>query len=542
MIKDNYEDLNNIYSNDNYLADFLSSNGIIIFKTYNKKYGFIDLKNDIYTENKYDLLVVVNSNTLISKINDTYQLINNYEETISDNYDEMKKESNGTIIVKRNGKYGLIDYSGKIIFDCLYDGINNKIAYINHEDGIRSYYYNYNGIIYNAHNGIPKYYENDILYECMPKNDQNVICDGIRKFNYSEETDYSRITNVETKEYIDDVSINSTFNENGRFVIRKKINDTLYSFLIDKEFNTYFSSKNYRITKSNHGTYVLTDNENNKELINSDGKYITNKKYKYSDINVLENRLILAKTRNKTFMYDLNGLERELNYDYFSIVGDINSDVLVGKYNIKGQYKAIKYNYIDRNGKEVFKTQNFDEAYKFENNMSICMKYNKNNKGIYKKYYVLDDHGLLKFSFSKDNDLKFKALYYAKESNVFYGKLQNKNKWCILDDKGNIIKEVYADRLDYIKYSETNGYFILKSALLKDNTIRYGIIDEKGNIVLPSIYYNINFINGRFVNVSVPNYPKKLLVLVDLNDKEKYITSLNDIYSGNDMKLINRKK
>lgn len=106
----------------------LSSNKILV--CVNKKYGVIDINENIIVPIKYKEFEQIGNDLYKTKLNGYYGLKNssNYA-YLKDEYDSIKPFYD-TFLIKKEGKYGLVDIKGKMIIDATYDKIVKKDEYI----------------------------------------------------------------------------------------------------------------------------------------------------------------------------------------------------------------------------------------------------------------------------------------------------------------------------------------------------------------------------------------------------------------------------
>lgn len=97
---------------------------------YEKKYGIIDLKENVIVPIKYQKFKKTNQNHFITKLNGYYGILDTENNILVKNECEKIKLLYNTIILKRYGKYGLADLDGKIIYDIQYDKIKCLGEYI----------------------------------------------------------------------------------------------------------------------------------------------------------------------------------------------------------------------------------------------------------------------------------------------------------------------------------------------------------------------------------------------------------------------------
>lgn len=115
---------NNSYSK----MDEFKPNRLIVRR--NKKYGIIDLKENVIVPIKYQKFIVDGNGVFITKLNGYWGIVDSDNRILVENDCEKIKSLQSTILLKRYNKYGLTDLNGKIIYDIKYDKIKNLGEYI----------------------------------------------------------------------------------------------------------------------------------------------------------------------------------------------------------------------------------------------------------------------------------------------------------------------------------------------------------------------------------------------------------------------------
>ena len=130
----------------NYVLETISENDYKYFLVYSgEKYGVLDYKGNLVIQNKYDNIVIPNPTKavfIVSEENDKTVVLNDKGEEIFTEYSKVEPiEINGTatnlpyeksvLRYEKDGKYGLIDFSGKTITKPIYE----EIAGVKYKEG-----------------------------------------------------------------------------------------------------------------------------------------------------------------------------------------------------------------------------------------------------------------------------------------------------------------------------------------------------------------------------------------------------------------------
>ena len=100
-----------------------------------KRYGIIDLKENIIVPLKYQKFITEGNGIFITKLNGYWGIVDSENNILVKNDCEKIKSILDTILIKRYNKYGLADLNGKIIYDVKYDKIKKLGEYILVRDG-----------------------------------------------------------------------------------------------------------------------------------------------------------------------------------------------------------------------------------------------------------------------------------------------------------------------------------------------------------------------------------------------------------------------
>ena len=128
------DDIGNVISKRIYSRmDYLKENRLIV--RHNKRYGIVDMKDDVIVPIKYQKFIIEGNGIFITKLNGYWGILDSDNNILVKNDCERIKSLHDTILVKRYNRYGLTDLDGKIICDIKYDKIKKLGEYILVKDG-----------------------------------------------------------------------------------------------------------------------------------------------------------------------------------------------------------------------------------------------------------------------------------------------------------------------------------------------------------------------------------------------------------------------
>ncbi len=96
----------------------------------NKKYGIIDLKENVVLPIKYKTFKKAVNNIFLTKLNGYWGIVNSKGEIVQKNEYEKIKPLYETLVLKKYGKYGLVNSEGKMIVETNNDKIKELGGYI----------------------------------------------------------------------------------------------------------------------------------------------------------------------------------------------------------------------------------------------------------------------------------------------------------------------------------------------------------------------------------------------------------------------------
>lgn len=285
-----------------------------------------------YINNKYKKVLDVQYNTverildskneddvcLIASKNGKYGVLKNNKELINFSYQGIEYDSNNAIFeLDKNGKYGIIDYSGKSIVPIEYTGIEIKgiyiLAYKNDEEII---YYNLSGeVITDLKYASILNTQNENYFITINEegfygiiNAQNEELVG-NKYNFIEYLfdDYFIVANQNGSlgviNSIGDVKIDIKYD------VLQKIEDTnVIEAKILKDSKTYYYSKNLELVYSAKNAYIYKEDAYLKIYTQLEDKYLNFDGVTLDSKEVLNNNSLLSsKKDDKWGFVDRNG-------------------------------------------------------------------------------------------------------------------------------------------------------------------------------------------------------------------------------------------
>ena len=104
-----------------------------------KRYGIIDIKENIVVPIKYQKFIPEGTGIFITKLNGYWGILDSENNELVKNDCDKIKSLHDTILIKRYHKFGLADLDGKIIYDIKYDKIKKLGEYIVIREGKKSF-------------------------------------------------------------------------------------------------------------------------------------------------------------------------------------------------------------------------------------------------------------------------------------------------------------------------------------------------------------------------------------------------------------------
>lgn len=419
------------------------------FPVYTKnKWGVIDSKGEIIINPTYDEAIIIPDNTKaificmtdVDYINNTYKtkVLNEKGERLYTQYELVEAIENfdsdntlwyekNVLKVKKDGKYGLVDFKGNQIVECTYDAINSLKGTANSlltvKDGKKGIMANNGSVIieneYKDIKAISEKYENGYIVQ-NEKGKYGVI-------NWNKDVAVE-VTQEEVKPIYG----------NGKYYVVKNAKKIA---VIDTDKNTYLSGEyddilsingDYAVVKKSkkYGLVSISEKEVILDVKYQDIKYMTGSNYivkensKYGIMNTDGAKLIEPKYTNIVYRDKANFYEAT-NADYTSDLIDTNMNVkLTGiiseinltdgylKVRVGEEYKYYNFRFEEKESKDILK-----------NNTIFLSKKDG-------KYGYVDKNGIVIVDYIYDD---------AKELNEYgYASIKKDGMWGCIDSKGNL--------------------------------------------------------------------------------------------------------
>ena len=459
----------------------LDSNGKDLYQEYNSVYPIVIS----------DASLEMEKNVLSYEENGKYGLIDFSGKKLTDAiYDEVSSLSNkpGCILARKDGVYGVLDSKGNTIIDVKYNSIKGdeyssakdgylKTGYIVSEktnSGIIYGYIDYNGKMLIS----PKY---ELVTRVLEYDEDNI---------YLIFMDHGKKGVIKNKKVIIKPKYQAInyYNNSNVFVVNRNEKygffDSTGKEILKAEYTSYSIAGNYISVKKDdemrlfdlHGNLVNTNTyrsiigTNNPSYFiaqNENGYYsIISKDVqiddKYTNIaHAFDNFLVFTTEEGKSGILNIYaGIEVEPEYDYIIVLDNINA------------LEARKGNEVDIYSKKIEKVLTMKDA--------VVQNVNDNYVSIY-------SNSELNY-INKDGELVKNTEVY-KDSKLYSYKDEN-DKWGFKNGNGDIIIECKYDVV-----TELNQYGF--AGIYQDG--KWGVIDENGTIIVDPIYEIETYYSPKFV-------------------------------------------
>lgn len=532
-------------------------NSRYVFKDENKKYeqnyfveyseegnaGVINRKGEEVIHTVYSEITIPNpeKDVFICSIDEeNSEIINSKGEKLFENYNNVSAlvTSDGNqeyekevLKFEKDGRYGLIDFSGNVIVEPEYESIlslkGKPGKLLVKKDGDF-------GVVDSKGNLV------------IPTEYNNIAGD-----NYSTEEDGYTKTGYIVKKKTDEGIFAGYISANGKMLLKPEYEmiqrisnyedkDNIYLIeMKDGKKGVYKNKKriidnNYQtITYSSSSNIIIAKTTKNNEFFKLDGRKILNKKYENY---TLAGKYILVEEKDSKQLYDTNG-NFISNFSYKSIQDTANSNYFItidenDHYSIMNKSTVIKDNYIDlkyaygdyfiftneENKVGVLNVWSgvvvepiYDSILKIYNINALEAR-RENETDIYsskmtkvstisdaivenvkEKYAVIYSNTQKLYIDENGNEISNIKIF----DNKLYSKVQD-GKWGFQDKSGNIVVECNYDMV-----TELNEYGF--AGIMLDG--KWGVIDESGNVVLEpnyeiESYYFPSFIGKTYLVVN----------------------------------------
>lgn len=433
------------------------------FSVYtNNKWGVIDSKGSIVIEPTYDEAIIIPDNTkelfictydvdyskgtyktkVINKKNE--QLFNEFETVEAiENFDEFNNlwYEDNVLLVKKDGKYGLIDFKGNELLKCEYSeiyslkGIKNSLI-TKKDDKI--------GLVDNIGNTIiPNSYDEIKALGDIYEDGFIVKKDG----NYGV-INWDKSVALETK--YDDIK---AIYGNNRYVV----NDDDTWEIIDASGKKYLEDK-FDDVKSINGDNVIIKEDDKYGVVALDGT--TKLETKYDELTFTFSDNYIAKENGKYGIIDITG-KVQLPFEYTSLFYRKDADFF------EGNKREVESELINRNFEVKLKG--------IINEINTQLGYLRIRVGSEYKYY--------NFKFEEKTNIEL-----LKGNTLFLSKKDNKYGF-VNKDGVVIVDYIYEDATEQNEF----GY----SSVKKDGL--WGCINSKGELTISPAYKLENSILIEFI-------------------------------------------
>lgn len=496
----------NVFSKkDKYNINFEEINQRQYFLEFDEKYGVINKDGEEIIDTNFDMIQIPNPSKDIFVCMSNYnaetgsyetKIYNKNREELFTNYEKVEAISRqesldnipyekSVLKYKENGKYGLINLSGKKITKPIYDDIQA----LEYKEGMLT-------VKQNDKFGIININGDEII---------KVKYDGIQADQYS---------------------LNENHNKKAGFIVSIKTNDGYKFGYINYKGKTLLETEYNEIARINYinddeSVYLVAFKNGQAGLFKNKSKVLENE---YEDIQFDNiNNLLILQRNGKQGVSDLDGKKIiQLEYDNIIITGNsINAQKgdEVTVFNSEGE-KLKNSNFIsvlETDNKDYFITIDKNENYGVidkDDNVIIDNKYTFIDY-LFDNYFVaqneqkigiVDDKGkeVIKFDYDVLQKIEGTDLIQGiKNENI---DLIDKNMKKILtmknaqiDIKENYIKIYNSEDRKYLQYDgkEVSNINVIKEAKLfaKKSNNKWGFVDKNGNIKIQYTYDMVTELN-----------------------------------------------
>lgn len=496
----------NVFSKkDKYNINFEEINQRQYFLEFDEKYGVINKDGEEIIDTNFDMIQIPNPSKDIFVCMSNYnaetgsyetKIYNKNREELFTNYEKVEAISRqesldnipyekSVLKYKENGKYGLINLSGKKITKPIYDDIQA----LEYKEGMLT-------VKQNDKFGIININGDEII---------KVKYDGIQADQYS---------------------LNENHNKKAGFIVSIKTNDGYKFGYINYKGKTLLETEYNEIARINYinddeSVYLVAFKNGQAGLFKNKSKVLENE---YEDIQFDNiNNLLILQRNGKQGVSDLDGKKIiQLEYDNIIITGNsINAQKgdEVTVFNSEGE-KLKNSNFIsvlETDNKNYFITIDKNENYGVidkDDNVIIDNKYTFIDY-LFDNYFVaqneqkigiVDDKGkeVIKFDYDVLQKIEGTDLIQGiKNENI---DLIDKNMKKILtmknaqiDIKENYIKIYNSEDRKYLQYDgkEVSNINVIKEAKLfaKKSNNKWGFVDKNGNIKIQYTYDMVTELN-----------------------------------------------
>lgn len=486
-----------------YEVETVSDYNYFILKQ-NNKFGVIDTRGNIVIEAEYDNVIIPNPSkaVFICQTEKNIKVFNDKGEQILTQYNNIEPirlkniasdlmYEKSVLKFEKDGKYGLINFSGKQILKAQYNSIN-ALPYKEGELVVES----------NEKYGIINIRGKEIVKCQYDKISVDNYYTQDNKYKYA-----GYIIGVKTEEgyrygYIDSngkLLMDTIYNDISRIA---EIRDDKNIYLIFAKNGQYGLTKNNQqltgneyqsMTYNANMNLIVVEKSKKYGVIDINGKNIIPIEYNQIDINGM---YIYVTNSQGTEVFDYKGQETNMDINIARVKTDNDNYIIT----INTANNETKYGVINKDGKKII-----EEKYSY-------IEY------LFEDYFIASsENGKLGIIDSNDNEkveLKYDAVQKIANKNMVQTVLSDNNITQIYSNKLKKVSEMKNASVekneDYIKvyngvereYFDNNGNTLRNIELFKNNNLfakeengKYGFADKNGNIKVECIYESVTEFN-----------------------------------------------
>lgn len=330
----------------------------------NGKYGVINQNNEEVIDAQYDKIIIPNEHraVFICQNGEESKVLNNQNQEIFKNYDSIEPiqlynlidetYDKNALICQKNGRYGLLAITGKVILDAEYDdiyslGYKENEVIVKDNNKFKIYDVKGNALIKDEFDSIEsdKYYDENDGY----KKSGYIVCKitsdgyqyGYYDYEYSKVLDleYDQISRIVEVQNKDNIYLLAAKNgQYGVFINNSKIIDTQYqSISYDSDLRLFIVERTGQFGAINengveiltpeytslqiNGIYLYAQNQDIQKVFDKDGKEVN-----------IPFTTVIEKTTNPDYF-----IERE--NDKYGIIDSKNNVIIEVKYDLIQEIK-----------------------------------------------------------------------------------------------------------------------------------------------------------------------------------------------------------
>lgn len=433
--------IKNLLTSDSSANNLVSTTYFLLNK--DSKWGVMDNHSKIIIEPTYEEAIIIPNNKKdvficsdhVDYENNTYQtkvfnskgkeICTGYDKiTALENYDENHNlwYEDNVLLVQKDGKYGLIDFSGKKVLDVKYDKIETlkgtKNSLITEKDNKKGLV-NCSGqeMVANEYDEITSLGQDTKAY--IVKQDGKYGVNGILNCKYQE------IKPLNNKEVF-------CVKEDGKYKVINQEEKEVFN----EKFDSIETINGNIIVYKNNGKYCAYDWKEDKKLDKT-----------YQELKYTANNLFIARNDNNYGIIDMSGEEKiKSNYAIINYYEETNTYELEEK---DGDLNTILNGDLEEIAKGIVNETNYEKSYIKIWTEEGYVYYNLKNEKVASKDVLTNNNLFLskqndKYGFAdKQGNVVVDYIYDdAKEQNEFgYIAVKKDGLWGSLDKQGKVICE-----------------------------------------------------------------------------------------------------